>query len=113
MDTVSYPDIPIPPGAIWAEPWGRDKKYGPGRCLCVGDWEVSAVGYPDDLAEPGHIPIFGLAFQRPSGEIDHPYIYMESNNSRPLTLADADELIAVIGEIRDKLRRLSDSNSPG
>lgn len=113
MDTISHPDIPIPRGAIWAEQWGRDKKHGPGRWLSVGDWEVTLVGYPDDLAEPRRVTVFGLAFQRPSGEVVNPYVHVESDPDHPLSLADTDELIAVLGEVRERLRSLSDSNSPG
>ncbi|GAA4297593.1 hypothetical protein [Mycobacterium paraffinicum] len=66
------------------------------------------MGYPDDLAEPRRVTVFGLAFQRSTGEIVNPYVHVESDPDNPLTLADTDELIAVLGEVRDKLRNLSD-----
>ncbi|OBH55416.1 hypothetical protein A5686_06090 [Mycobacterium sp. E2479] len=97
----------MPDGAVWADKW-RTFPGGRGRWLSVGDWEVTLVGYPDELAEPRHVTVFGLAFQRPSGEIANPYVHVESDPDHPLTLADTDELIAALGEVRNKLRSLMD-----
>lgn len=111
-DDASFAEsaVPMPDGAVWADKW-RTFPGGRGRWLSVGDWEVTLVGYPEKLTEPRCISVFGLALQRPNGEIVDPYVHVESSPDHPLTLADADELIAAVGEVCEKLRSLSDPES--